>query len=175
MNDYSAWLDGLLTQLGRCGPQGQDALQLLVARRVKVTLHDQPTAARWTWRGDIQLHPRYVESATDDPYPLSLIVHEARHLEQGFFTALSVYGELDAWRIQFGLIKSLAGQYHADAPRDWIISKMMSLGLNWDRGLLASARDLMRDYAGKNYRVDLLPLYPLPREILFHITRKEPI
>ena len=172
MNGYSAWLDRLLIQLGQCGPQGRAALQLLVGRRVKVSFHDQPTAARWTLTGEIQLHPRYLESGLDDPYPMSLVVHEARHLDQGLFTALSVYGELDAWRVQFSLLRSLTGQYHLDAQHDWTLSRLMSLGLSGDRAMLASARNLMQDYAGKDYRVDLLPLYPLPQEIRYFITRK---
>ncbi len=173
MSESSAWLDRLLIQLGQCGPQGQAALQLLVKRRVKVAFHDQPTGARWTLGGEIQLHPRYSESGPDDPYPMSLVVHEARHLEQGLFTALSVYGELDAWRVQFVLLRSLTGQYHPDPQRDWTLSRLMSLGLSGDRGMLARARNLMQDYAGKTYRVDLLPLYPLPQEIRYFITRRQ--
>jgi hypothetical protein len=173
MRDYSSWLDQLLTQLGRCGPQGQAALQLLVERRVKVNLHDQPTAARWTLTGNIQLHPRYADNAPDDPYPLSLVIHEVRHLEQGLFTALSVYGELDAWQVQFSFIKSLTGKYHANTKHDATLNELMSLYLSWDRQALALARNLMQDYAGKGYRVDLLPLYPLAREILFVFTRKQ--
>jgi hypothetical protein len=36
------------------------------------------------------------------------------------------------------------------------------------------ARFLMQDYAGKGYRVDLLPRYPLPKEITYVFTRKIP-
>ena len=174
MTDTSVWLDKLLTQLGRCGSQGQAALQFLVERKVKVMVHDQPTGARWTWNGGIQLHPRYLEIEPVYPYPMSLVVHEVRHLEQGFFKALSVYGELDAWQLQFSFIKSLTGQYHPNTRSDEILCDLMSLDLDWDRRTLARARGLMRSYAGSAYRVDLLPLYPLPREILFIVTRQRP-
>ena len=174
MNDTRVWFSQLQLELGRCGAQGQAAMQFLTERRVELAVHDQPTGARWTLNRNIQLHPRCLEYDPGDPYPMSLVVHEVRHLEQGFFTALSVYGELDAWHIQFSFIKSLAGRVHRDPDKSVILEDLMSLDLNWDRKMLAKARGLMRSYAGNTYRVDLLPLYPLPREILFRVTRRSP-
>lgn len=100
------WLDNLIVELNKSGLQGQAAFQFLTERKVKVSFHDQPTGARWTISGNIELHPRFANGPTDAPYPLSLVVHEVRHLRQGFFTALSVYGELDAWQAQFSFLKS---------------------------------------------------------------------
>jgi hypothetical protein len=173
VKDTSVWIEQLLLHLGRYGPQGEAAAQFILERRVKVTIHDQPTGARWTINRNIQLHPRFAGRSPDDPYPLSLIVHEVRHLEQGIFTALSVYGELDAWQLQFSFIRSLIGYYHRDEHFQEILNKLMSLNLDWDRKTLTRARELMKEYAGKAYRIDLLPLYPLPREIYFFITRKK--
>jgi hypothetical protein len=48
MMNYSVWLDQLLANLDRRGPEGQAALKYLRDHQVKVGLHDQPTAARWT-------------------------------------------------------------------------------------------------------------------------------
>lgn len=172
MKDHNIRIDQLLSHLGRSGEQGRATLQLLIERDIKVDFKEQSTAARWTLTHNIQLHPRYVKSTPDDPYTLSLIVHEGRHLEQGIYTALSVYGELDAWQLQFSFIKSLTGQYHSNAHFDKVIKKLMSLSLGWNRGILRQARRCMRAYAGKGYRVDLLPLFPLPMEILFFITGK---
>jgi hypothetical protein len=166
------WLDQLLIGLGHCGPQGLAALQYIEERRVKVTLHDQPTAARWTLSGNIQLHPRYASGAPDASYPLSLVVHEVRHLQQGLFTALSAYGELEAWQVQFSFLKLLTGHYHSNSEKNVIINNLMSLCLNKDRRMLARAVTLMRAYAGKGYRVNILPLYPLPDEIIYLIKRK---
>ncbi len=165
------WLDQLLIELGRCEPQGQAALHFLKVRGVKVSFHDQPTAARWTLAGNIQLHPLYATGAPDAPYPLSLIVHEVRHLQQGIFTALSVYGELEAWQVQFSFLQSLTGQYHSNIKLNSIINDLMNLKLKEDRKILTRAISLMKAYAGKGYRVNMLPLYPLPREILFLFTR----
>jgi len=167
------WLDQLLIELGRCGPQGQAALRFLTEQGVKVSLHDQPIAARWTLAGNIQLHPRYASSAPNAPYLLSLMIHEVRHLQQGLFTALSVYGELEAWQVQFSLLKSLTGRYHSNSQFNAILSDLMSLRLNKDRKILTGAVALMKAYAGKGYRINMLPLYPLPEEIHFLITRRE--
>ena len=166
------WLDDLLAELNKSGLQGQAAFQYLTGHNVKVGFHDQPTGARWTITGDIELHPRFANGPSNAPYPLSLVVHEVRHLQQGFFTALSVYGELDAWQVQFSFLKSLTGQYHPILNKNSIIEDLMSFSAVLDRKILKRSIILMKAYAGKGYLVNLLPLYPLPREFLFLLTRK---
>jgi hypothetical protein len=165
-------LDQLLIGLEQCGPQGRATLQYIIDRKVKISYHDQPTGARWTLMGNIQLNPRYAVAAANDPYTLSLVVHEVRHLQQGFFTALSVYGELDAWQVQFSLLKSLTGIYHSDSQLNTIIDDLMSLPLRKDKSVLARALTYMQAYAGKGYLVNLLPLLPLPDEIKFLLSTK---
>lgn len=167
------WLEQLLANLDRCGSEGHAALKYLMDHRVKVSLHDQPTAARWTLSGQLQLHPRYADGVPDAAYPLSLIIHEVRHLQQGFLTALSVYGELEAWQLQFSFLKSFTGSYHLDLHSNETIQELMALPLNGDRDALRQARQLMQAYAGKQYRVDLLPLYPLQKELMFILTGRE--
>ena len=168
--NYSAWLDQFLLNLERSGHQGQETQRFLTERHIRLGFHDQPTAARWTITSQIQLHPRYAAEPPDSPYPQSLIVHEVRHLQQGWITALSVRGELEAWQLQFAFLKSLTGRYHELTYRDLIIRELMSYSPNGDRRGLSQVRDLMRAYAGKAYRIDLLPLYPLPEEIRFLIS-----
>ena len=172
VTDYSSWLAQLLDKLGQCGPEGTEALRFIKQRGTKLSLHDQPTGARWTAAGHIQVHPRYVELPPDDTYALSLIIHEVRHLQQGALTALSVHGELEAWQLQFGFIRSRNGRYSDDPRRNANLENLMQLSPNGERRALERARDLMQEYAGKAYRIDLLPLYPLPVEILFWITGK---
>lgn len=166
------WLDKLLTELSRSGPQGRSTFQFLSDHKIKVGFHEQPTSARWTITGNIELHPRFANGPPDAPYPLSLIIHEVRHLQQGFFTALSVYGELDAWQLQFYFLKSLTGQYHLILNKNMIIGDLMSLSVVFDRRVLKRSVLLMKAYAGDGYLVNLLPLYPLPREIRFFLSRK---
>jgi hypothetical protein len=94
----------------------------------------------------------------------SILVHEIRHLQQGFFTALSVYGELEAWQLGFRVYHELTGEpYHPN------LVELMSLPLGWDRVVLRRAQALMQVYASKAYRSDLLPLYPWGREIKYRL------
>ncbi|HNQ93466.1 MAG TPA: hypothetical protein PKH47_02195, partial [Anaerolineales bacterium] len=81
----------------------------------------------------------------------------------------SVYGELEAWQLQFRL-------YHqkTDAKMHPVIEKLLSLPLSWDRAVLKQAQVLMQDFAGKGYRADLLPLYPLGKEIRYRLFGKIP-
>jgi hypothetical protein len=88
-------------------------------------------------------------------------------LQQGLFTALSVFGELDAWQLEFGIYHRVKGRYPHPA-----IAELMSLPLSYDRDVLRKAAKLMQAYAGKGYRSDLLPLYPWGREIRYWFLRK---
>lgn len=110
-----------------------------------------------------------LESNPADSRVLTLLIHEVKHLQQGVMTALSVYGELEAWQLQFTL-------YHqkTNAKMHPAIEKLLALPFGWDRAVLGQARVLMQEYAGRGYRVDLLPLYPLGKEIRSRLFRKTP-
>ena len=96
----------------------------------------------------------------------TLIIHEARHLQQGILTALSVYGDLDAWQWEFGIYHRIVGDYPHSA-----IAELMTLPLAYDRDVLKKAATLMQTYAGKGYRVDLLPFFPGMREVKYRFLR----
>jgi predicted SprT family Zn-dependent metalloprotease len=166
--DVETWLNQLLARLEETGPVGQSAWEYLRKRKINVSLRTQPTGARWTARGHIELHPSCADTG-DDAYALSLIVHEVRHIQQGWLSALSVQGELEGWQVQFSFLKSLTGQYHSDSKVEHILAELMSLPLS-DRAALKRARQLMQDFAGRKYRIDLLPLYPLGREIWYWLS-----
>jgi hypothetical protein len=121
--------------------------------------------------GNINLNSRYYtyETPFDDLRIKTLIIHEARHLQQGIVTALSVYGELDAWQLEFGIYHRIKGTYPHSA-----VAELMGLPLGYDRTVLKNAARLMQVYAGKGYRVDLLPLYPLDKEVAYWITKRQP-
>ncbi len=55
--------------------------------------------------------------STLSPWGLSLIIHEARHLEQGSDFSHSKLGEMDAWQVQFDVLKHL-GQKLSPAQTD---------------------------------------------------------
>ena len=165
-----AWTEPLLENLEKTGEIGAQTAQFLRERHVSVAFkRDNPAVgAAWTvWRSITINTVHFSPEIISNPRLLSLLVHEVRHLQQGLLTALSVYGELDAWQIDFNFQKLLTGKY--PAPE---IEELCSLPLSFDRQMLQHTRQLMQTYAGKSYRIDLLPLYPLPREIRYQLTGK---
>ena len=169
--EHDVWKEKLFEAVTTVGEEGSTAVEYLKARRVKIGFKKvRPNVgAFWTVFGNIRLNSQYYsyETSLDDLRIRTLIIHEARHLQQGLITALSVYGELDAWQLEFGIYHRLRGRYPHPA-----VAELMQLPLEYNRAVLKKAANLMQDYAGKGYRVDLLPLYPLGREIQYWITRK---
>lgn len=169
--EHVTWLENLFGAVADLGEEGRAAVDFLRSRGTKIGFKKaRPSVgAFWTVFGNIRLNSHYYNYNT----PLNalriktLIVHEVRHLQQGFFTALSVYGELDAWQLEFGIYHRVKGRYPHPA-----IAELMTLPLAYDRNVLRKAVKLMRDYAGKGYRADLLPLYPWGREIRYWFLRR---
>jgi len=172
--EHSVWLNLLFENLEKYGDEGQTAVAYLRTRRTKVAFkRTKPSiSAWWTIAKNINLnshhYPSY-EKALNDTRVFTLIIHEVRHLQQGFFTALSVYGELDAWQLEWGIYYRKYNHYPHPA-----IDELMSLPLGWDRDVLRRAVQCMQGYSGKGYRADLLPLYPLGKEIAYQLFRKIP-
>lgn len=169
--DHQLWKENLFDAVNQLGEEGRVAVEFLRARQTKIGFKQvRPNVgAFWTLFGNIHLNARYYtyETPLDDLRIKTLIIHEARHLQQGLITALSVYGELDAWQLEFGIYHRVRGNYPSPA-----IAELMRLPLAYNRTVLKEAVCLMQTYAGKGYRADLLPLYPLPREIQYWLTRK---
>lgn len=169
--EHEVWKEKLFEAVTALGEEGRVAVDFVKAHRVKIGFKNvRPNiGAFWTIFGNIRLNSQYYsyETSLDDLRIRTLIIHEARHLQQGFFTALSVYGELDAWQLEFSVYHRVKGRYPHPA-----ISEIMDLPLKYERPVLKRAAKLMQDYAGKGYRVDLLPLFPLGHEIKYWVTRK---
>jgi len=169
--EHSVWLENLMSAVADVGEEGRAAVEFIKKRgaRVGFKLVRPNVGAFWTVFGNIRLNSHYYsyETSLDDLRIKTLIIHETRHLQQGFFTALSVYGELDAWQLEFGIYHRIKGRYPHPA-----IAELMTLPLEYNRDVLKKAAKLMQDYAGKGYRIDLLPLYPLGREIKYWIFRR---
>jgi hypothetical protein len=169
--EHVVWLEKLFTAVSSLGEEGRAAVAFLRSRGTKVGFKKvRPNiGAFWTVFGNIRLNSQHYSYNTslDDLRIKTLIVHEVRHLQQGLFTALSVYGELDAWQLEFGVYHRVRGGYPHPA-----VAELMTLSLSYDRDILRKAAKLMQDYAGKGYRSDLLPLYPWGREIRYWFLRK---
>ena len=169
--DQATWVNSLLESVVEVGEEGKAAVDFIRKRRTQIGIKKaRPNVgAFWTVFGNIRLNSHYYtyETPLDDVRIKTLIIHEARHLQQGLLTALSVYGELDAWQLEFRVYHRIKGKYPHSA-----IAELMTLPLEYNRAVLKKAVNLMQAYAGKGYRIDLLPLYPLGREIRYLITRK---
>lgn len=169
----AAWSQNFLLSLEQFGEEGQIAASYLRARKTYIGFWKvrKNVGAFWTPLRTIHLNTAHYSLQTNpaDPRMLTLLIHEVKHLQQGYITALSVYGELEAWQLQFSL-------YHqkTSAKMHPAIKKLLLLPFGWDRIVLQQARELMQEFAGKGYRVDLLPLYPLGKEIRFRLFGQTP-
>ena len=65
----------------------------------------------------------YNKDGTPTNYGLSLIIHEAKHLEQGPTLAHSKLGEMQAWQIQEEVYVNLTGKHYWGSD----LSKMKSV------------------------------------------------
>ena len=170
---HQAWVDSVLTHAEACGAEGATAVAYLRKHRTKIGFWRARSnvGAFWTPFRNIRLNSAHY--SYDTPMStvrlLTLVIHEARHLQQGPAMALSVYGELDAWQMEFGLFRRLTGKELPPA-----LVELTALPLSWDRNVLRDAQRLMQVYAGKGYRADLLPLYPIHHELAYLLFRKVP-
>jgi len=165
------WKEELLEALIRLGEPGRTAAEYLRAHKTYIGFWKvrKSVGAFWTVLRTVHFNSYYYSYQTDvsDVGMLTLLIHEVKHLQQGFFLALSVYGELEAWQLQFRLYHQLTDKQPHSA-----VAELLSLPLTYDRDVLKKAVTLMRAYAGKGYRADLLPLYPFRREVKYWLTRR---
>ncbi|HHN93725.1 MAG TPA: hypothetical protein ENK17_03075 [Anaerolineae bacterium] len=149
------WHAGVLARLRAAGPYCRHAAEFIAAHKIRIGLSRQRTGARWTLDGRIELHP--ATHCLSDPHLLTLIVHEATHLEQGAAYALTVAGELDGWRAQYHAYTE-PGLAVAD-PHWQELVRLPQIPSTAD---LRRARALMLASAGRGYLIWLLPLRPNP-------------
>jgi hypothetical protein len=170
-NKHVLWKEDFLQAMAQTGEDGRTVVDYIRSHGTVIGFKKarRNVAALWTLSKRIYLNSHHYSYTTPptDPYMLSLLVHEVKHLQQGPIVALSVYGELEAWQTGYRFYHQLNGDYPGK-----VIAEITSLPLGWDRAVLSRARELMQLYAGKGYRVDLLPLYPINREIRYLFTGK---
>lgn len=170
MND-SEWLKEYLEKVEQSSEEGREAVDFVRRNRIKIGIKRarKSVGAFWTLGRAFYLNARhYTKESTlaDNPRAITIFIHEVRHLQQGPLTALSIYGELDAWQLEFRLLKKIKGI--ALHP---ILEELLTLPLNFERDNLRHARNLMTIFAGKGYGAQILPLYPISKEIKYWLTR----
>ena len=156
----AVWREKLLERLSQAGELGEETVHYIREKDIVLGFgrYSKSMGARWFLFRRIALNSRYysTESSLNDPKILSLLVHEIHHLKQGVRVAFSVFGELDAWQVEYRFYKRIySGVVHP------AIEELLTLPLNYDRKNLRRAVKLMQTYAGRGYHVDWLPLRPL--------------
>jgi hypothetical protein len=167
------WLEKYFEKVAESSEEGREAVEFVRTKKIMVGLRRarKSVGAFWTLNHKFFLNTFYysMESSLENPRAWTLFVHEVHHLKQGVLTAVSVYGELDAWQVEFRLLKRLT-----DKTLKPELEELLTLPLNFDRANLHYARKLMTKFAGFWYGAWILPLYPIQKEIKFLFTRKTP-
>lgn len=167
----SDWREHYFQKVSGSSEEGAEAVRFVREKKIRVGLRRarRSVGAFWTWTRSFYLNKVHytAESALENPRAVTLFVHEVRHLQQGILTAMSVYGELDAWQVEFRLYKKLTGK-----PLKPELEELLTLQLGYDRATLSRARHLMTKFAGFWYGAWILPLYPIHKEIVYWVTRK---
>ncbi|CAG1013008.1 hypothetical protein ANAEL_04573 [Anaerolineales bacterium] len=167
----SEWQEKFLEAVADCCDEGREAADYIRARKINVGIRRarKSVGAFWTLFRSAHLNARHHtrESSLANPHAWTLLIHEVRHLQQGYLTAFSIYGELDAWQYQFQVFKKITQR-----PLSPLAEEILSLPLNMDRSNLQKARRLMTRHAGIWYGANFLPLYPIHKELKYWFTRK---
>ncbi len=166
------WLEQYFEKVSASSEEGAAAVRFVRANNIRVGMKRarKSVGAFWKLGRTFYLNSRHytMQSTLENPRAWTIFVHEVRHIEQGTLTAMSVYGELDAWQYEFRLFKRLTGKKLKPE-----LEELLTLPLNFDRANLKHAQRLMTKYAGFWYGAWSLPLYPLHKELLFGVTRRQ--
>ena len=170
--NHSEWLEQYLQKVAESSEEGAEAVRFVRANNIRVGMRRarKSVGAFWALGKSFYLNKAHytMGSALENPRAWTLFVHEVRHLQQGKLTAVSVYGELDAWQYEFRLFKKLTGKMLKPE-----LEELLTLPVCFDRATLKRAQLLMTKYAGFWYGAWMLPLYPIHKEIRFWVTRKQ--
>jgi len=176
--EEKAWFERALSALEEAGPIGRASATYVRQRDTALGFSRQrdtalgfsrqrDTGASWfDWRRlrfGVFLNADYADGLPDDARLCSLLAHEIEHLEQGMLEALSVRGELVAWQLQYDVLKEFSAE---PADRAWRELRQLAPVSRID---LRRGQRLMKMIGGPSYRIDWLPLTPLPAEIAHHL------
>jgi hypothetical protein len=167
----SEWREQFLEAVSNCSTEGREAVEYIRMHKTRIGIKRarKSVGAFWTFARSAHLNSAHYtpEASLVNPHAWTLLIHEVRHLQQGLLVALSIYGELDAWQYQFQVLKKITGKTLSP-----LAEEILTLPVNMERENLQRARQLMTQMAGKSYGANLLPLYPVHKEIKYWVTRK---
>ncbi len=179
---HNPWVRAVLKNMLASGGDGKKKAGYILKHGIRfITKIKGANNAHWGskfgWRGlvmDNTIHypAAWEKKPEDDPWVLASFVHEAVHLEQGVRTALSVYGELQAWQVGFRYYLTLT---KTGVSRE--IRELLNLKLSHERETLTQAKNLIienQNYGMTGLQVianiikrkkkfsDIYWIYPLP-------------
>lgn len=163
VNTPSAWRSAVLEHLEKDGQEVcQHAAQYIREHNVEIGFAKQNTGARWMLNGNIELSsgkfPSQLGTSPTNVSMLGLVVHEAKHLEQGMSLALSVEGEVGGWTAQYEAHKELGRPIAGKYADNW--KAIASIPDDCETRDLRLARCQMLYMEGYGYLIWLLPLRP---------------
>ncbi|MBN1179630.1 MAG: hypothetical protein JXD18_10480 [Anaerolineae bacterium] len=149
------WRAAVLKNLAQGGPACQHAAKYLADNDIDIGFAEQSTGARWTMDGRIEVSAKHYSLETDpaNPWLLGAVAHEAAHLEQGLGLALSVAGEVAAWRVEY-LVREELGAPIKD-PHWKVVAQTPAQPTRAD---LRKARAEVLEKTGYGYLIWVLPL-----------------
>ena len=171
--EESPWLEQYFEKVASSSREGMDAVAYVREHKTRIGFKKarKNVSAFVTIFRNFYLNSIHFtsESVLKSPRAWVLFIHETLHLKQGLIITMSIYGELEAWQLENRVYKRITGQTLRP-----IMEELLTLPLNMNRANLRRAREIMTEYAGKGYGANFLPLYPIHKEILYWVTRKEP-
>ena len=188
LNDYDPWSRNILQALQTSGKEASSTVDFILQNDIRIVIVDNNATNLW-WKVKWTLHGPQIQNTlyvsrfiagkeSNDAWALMEFVHESHHLQQGFWTAFSVYGELDAWQLSFRFYLSLP-DHPTVSP---MVEQLLDLPLTHDRKTLKQAADLISLYengntsflqqsgsvvTGKRCFNDIYWIYALPLNPLF--------
>lgn len=161
----------LLTSLDAFTPYGPPAAAYLREHATGLGYFSQTgNAAAWTLFNNLILH---ADTDLNHPRTMALLIHEVLHLQQPFTLRLSIQGELAAWQLEYRIYGEATGVFYGEAGAPFAGKKAhwqaLSRLSSASRTDLAHAQRLMKEISPP-YRAQMLPLYPLGREIFYRVT-----
>ncbi|MBI3167837.1 MAG: Ig-like domain repeat protein [Chloroflexi bacterium] len=166
----------LLNDLRNEGDLGKATADYIVQEEIRLGYLAQPkSGAGWTFLGNISFPPNM---KLKEPRTLSLVEHEVLHIStQSIFTKLSVYGELQAWQLEYWAYHESTGKYYGQTKSPFGLDtydkwKELSQLSVTSRDDLERAQILMREIS-PSYRSNVLPLEPVHKEILYFLSKGE--
>jgi hypothetical protein len=169
--EHAEWLEKYFERVAQSCEEGREAVEYVRAQgsRVGIKKARKSVGAFFTLTRRLHLNAVHFtyESSLENPHAWTLFIHEACHLKQGVTVAMSIYGELEAWQTEFRVYQKISGKTLKP-----LLNELLSFPLDLNRNNLRRAREIMMEHAGKGYGANLLPLYPIPKEVKYWVTRK---